>query len=171
MNGAQTAKITTAPSVTTLPDGYAVYTARAETEPWGQDMPIVMLPPTQGDALPYAKDDRVLIIVADGTGYVIGQFASSATHDGNRTIAPRGGKDVRVGSGSGDWEAFALHARLADEVINLKVQIDALALRLSTAANGSGPVAPDAVDIVDAATIEGGITGGDAASGAKGQKA
>lgn len=163
-------ELTAEPEAVTLPGGHVVYQADADTEPFGKRVAVVVLPPVAGVALPYTKGDRVLLAVSHGTGYIIGHFASATEHDGHTLVTPRAGKEVRIGGGSGSWEALMLHAQASTEIANLRAQIEALANYVATMTATSGPTAigagaPAAVNAVAIA-----ITGGDAAT-AKGRTA
>lgn len=152
----------------------AHYIAEVTVGPWknhGTPLKLRINAPVEGVSLPYHKGDLVDLVYNHGTAYILSQRCDIVENDGHTLYAPRTGKDVRLGAGSGEWEALALHSQLAAEVVNLKAQIDALALYLSTATNGGGAVAPAAKTTVDSATLPAGIVGGDPASRAMGRKA
>ncbi len=167
------AEITTEPELVEW-QGVTAYTARADLVfPVGRGIALIILPPVEGIALPYHKGDTVCVVHNHGEAFVVGHHAPAVEHEGNTVVSPRAGKDVRLGSGSGEWEALALAGRLGLEVVSLKAQIDALATYVATmtASAGGATIGLGAPGVVNTATLPGGITGGDPASRAMGQKA
>lgn len=166
----------------------------AEAEVGVSETPCDVRIATRGGWVPYAVGDIVdaLLLEADYglPPIVVGLHADAsvapqaagnteyrAREGGNLVLAPaRGGGWVLIGldadGADTEYEALALHPRIAAELVNLKAQIDALANRVEglTAAAGLATIGVGAVAAVTAATITGGITGGDAAAGAKGAK-
>jgi hypothetical protein len=173
----ESAELTTEPELKQTQDGFAYYEAMAELS-FRRPLRVQIVPLCDGWDVPYHRGDRVRVLHNHGVGIVLGMYASATDHGGHTHIGGRAGRDLRLGSGSGEWEALALHARMAAELQSLKAQVDALAsfvegmtAVIAATAATIGPIGVGAEAAVSGATIEGGITGGDAAAGAKGRKA
>lgn len=167
--------------------GLQVYTCDARVEPFGGVVQAIALPPAPGWFVPWRKGDRVLLgLSGGGSGYILGWFAA---HEADRqratshtVLRPTSGGDLRLGPPVGEWQRLALFDRLSAEVVSLKAQIDAIVDYLGSTSpeNPIGSASPAGVVIgiegvlaglVSLATIEGGITGGDATTRVRASKA
>lgn len=159
-------------------EGQTWWQAQALLGPWQARFPttVYILPLCPGWDLPYHKGDIVRVVHAQEIAIVVGVHANALDHEGHTRLGPRPdtGKDLRLGpSTGGGWEAVALHSRMAAEIVSLKEQIDAL---VSTAQSLVMPPEVQAFGsaaevAVAAATLAGGITGGDPASRVMARKA
>jgi len=164
--------LTSAPVLTTLPDGHRVYIAKADIGTPAKGYEVLCLPPCDGESLPYALGDRLLFVFNHGTAFPVGAYASDLEHGGNRQVLARGSADVRLGARTGGaWEAVALHARLAAEVVELKAQIGVLATHLGVLELAATITPNAAADIATRDLSIGTITGGDAAAQVKARPA
>lgn len=149
-------------------DGFSWYEADAEMM-FRRPMRVQIAPICEGWEIPYKKGDRVRVLHNHGIGVVLMMYSSAEGHDGHTHIAGRAGKDLRLGSGSGEWEALMLAPRAGAELRLL----DFLLTELASVVPG-GAAALETARSSALANPDIGITsavGGDAASGAKGRKA
>lgn len=167
----QAAEITDEPELESTQDGSFSWWECFVSMSFGVPLRCRIMPICEGWDVPFHKGDRVRVVYNHGEGMIIGHYASAQDHDGHTHIGPRAGKDLRIGQGSGAWEALALHSRMAAELVGAWNAIDEILGALATADPTALPDAAAAVTAINAIkTTLGTITGGDAASRAKGQK-
>lgn len=151
----------------------AHYLAEVTVGPWknhGTPLKLRINAPVEGVSLPYHKGDLVDLVYNHGTAYILSQRCDIVENDGHTLFTPRTGKDVRLGAGSGEWEALALHSQLAAEVVELKAQIGILAAHVG-ALEAAALITPNAAsDIAVRDGAFGPIVGGAPAGRVMGRK-
>lgn len=130
------------PELVDVGDGHMVYTCPVDAHPFGKRYRGIILPPAEGWSLPYHKGDVVHLECAGGTAYVRALYISDADHGGHTGIAPRGSAELRLGPREGGaWEALALHAKLAADILALKDMLDELLVGPAVAAMNAADLA------------------------------
>ena len=134
------AKLVGEPELTEVAEGLHAYVADADLQfPAGRPVQVTIWPLAKGFSLPYRKGDMVRVVYNHGEAVVVGHVATSDEHDGNTTIQPREGKDVRLGGGSGEWEPLMLYEAAAQDLARTRSMLGELAARVSDLMNAAAP--------------------------------
>lgn len=161
-------KLTAEPEAIDLGGGRLVYEGACDEVPSGRGLVALMLPPVPGFGLPYALGDVLLAGIAGGTAYVLGSFASAVEHEGHTRLAARSSdKDLRLGTGWGEWETFMLYATASADLARLAARIDYVADNIAAAMDIVSPGSGAAWKV--GMSAPGYIIGGDEAQGVMGR--